>query len=188
MSTAPNAIPKPRAQQLASLQKVIDGLNKHAPDLPSLVIAGTTYKTADVLTVLKARIDALNAVVIAKATWQNAVKADFDERAKTKALLAGLRQALLVAYSGQVDHLADFGLVGRKPAVITPEKRVVAIQKAKATRAARHTMGKKQKGAIHGAVPSPGPASGGTQAPPPAPPAGGQPPAPAVTPTPAAGH
>jgi hypothetical protein len=44
-----------------------------------------------------------------------------------------------------VDALATFGLTPRKPRVVSPEARVAAAAKAKATRAARHTMGKKQK-------------------------------------------
>jgi hypothetical protein len=63
-----------------------------------------------------------------------------------------MRQALLVAFADQVDVLADFGLTGRKTRVVTPEEKVTAAAKARATRAARHTMGKRQKAAIKGAL------------------------------------
>jgi hypothetical protein len=59
--------------------------------------------------------------------------------------LAGLKQALLVAFAGQIDALADFGLTPRKVHVFTPEQRIAAAAKSRATRAARHTMGSKQK-------------------------------------------
>ena len=81
-----------------------------------LVIAGTTYSTADLQTTLQARLDALTSAQSKKAEWQAAINADYAERASTKVFLAGLRQALLVAFAGSVDKLADFGLVGRKPA------------------------------------------------------------------------
>ena len=129
---------------------MLSGLEKHTQDLVSLLIAGTTYTKADLQTTLQARIDALTFVQSKKAEWQAAIKADYAERASTKMFLAGLRQALLVAFAGSVDNLADFGLVGRKPANVTPQERIAAAQKAKATRAARHTMGKKQKEPIKG--------------------------------------
>ncbi|HEY4012967.1 MAG TPA: hypothetical protein VGM06_06500 [Polyangiaceae bacterium] len=69
-----------------------------------------------------------------------------------QAVRVRLKQALLVAFAGQVDVLADFGLTGRAVRVLTPEERVTMTAKAKATRAARHTMGKKQKAAIKGTV------------------------------------
>lgn len=139
-------------------QKLIDGFNKHAQTIPSLLIGGTSLKTADIIGTLQARLAAANAAVSTRATWQTAVKADHDERAKTKVFLSGLRQALLVAFAGSIDTLADFGLVARKASVISPEKKLAAADKARATRAARHTLGKKQKAAIKGTVAAPAPA------------------------------
>ena len=55
-------------------------------------------------------------------------------------------------FAGLFDTLADFGLSPRKVAVVSPEARVAAVAKTKATRAARHTMGAKQKKAIQGDV------------------------------------
>jgi hypothetical protein len=52
--------------------------------------------------------------------------------------------------------LADFGLVTRKvPTPLDAAATVVAVSKRKATRAARHTMGKKQKAAITGGLTGP---------------------------------
>jgi hypothetical protein len=65
-----------------------------------------------------------------------------------------VRQTLLLAFDGKLDTLADFGLTARAVPVRTPEQRTAAAAKAKATRAARHTMGSKQKAAIKGAVSS----------------------------------
>ena len=57
-----------------------------------------------------------------------------------------------MAFAGQVDTLADFGLTARAKHVATPEEKLASTDKAKATRAARHTMGSKQKAAIKGTV------------------------------------
>lgn len=155
MSTSPNTIAPTRIKQLAMLQKMLEGLKKHEQALPSLLIQGKPFKPADLIAELQTRLDAANAVLATRATWQNAVKVDSNQRTTTKGFVSGLRQTLLVAFAGSVDALADFGLVGRKPRVVTPEKKVAAAQKAKATRAARHTMGKKQKAQIKGSVPRP---------------------------------
>ena len=144
-----------RIEQQTGDQKLIDGLKKHEPTLSSLFIGGTSLKTADVIGILQARIDAASTAVSSRATWQTDVKADHDGRAKTKTFVSGLRQALQVAFVGQIDALADFGLKPRKVRVTTPEQKALASAKAKATRAARHTMGPKQKAQIKGTVPAP---------------------------------
>jgi hypothetical protein len=66
----------------------------------------------------------------------------------------------LVAFAGSIDTLADFALKARKPRTpLTPEQKAAAVAKAEATRAARHTMGPKQKAAIKGTVPATAPAT-----------------------------
>jgi hypothetical protein len=146
------ATPNSRTVNQAADQKMIDGFNKHASTITSLVIAGVTYKTADILAIFQGRMATANTVEIAKPPWQAAVKADKDERAKTKAFVSGVRQSLQVMFAGSVDTLADFGLKPRKPHVVSPETKAAAALKAKATRDARKTMGKVQKAKIKGNV------------------------------------
>ncbi|HZU82318.1 MAG TPA: hypothetical protein VE987_05355 [Polyangiaceae bacterium] len=175
MATTKNSIS--RTQQQSADQALIDGLKKHEAILASLLIGGTSYKTADIIATLQSRIDARNAAVSSRATWQAEVKADRDTRTKTKALVSGLRQALAVMFAGSIDALADFGLKPRKARVVTPEQKQAAALKAKATRAARGTMGSQQKKAVKGSVtgvvvtpivaPKPVPAPSATQATPP---------------------
>ena len=142
-----------RGNETAADQKLIDGLTKHAVTIPALVIGGVTMTTKDIIDALQARLTTSRAAETTRATWQAAVAADVAERAKTKTFASGLRQALLVAFAGQIDALADFGLTPRKPPTMTPAQRLAATEKAKATRAARHTMGKVQKSLITGAAP-----------------------------------
>ena len=155
MPASPNSILNVRGPQKLMLQKTIDGLKKHEGTLSSLILGGTTSSTADLVAALQFRLDAANAVDSAHAAWRAAVRADYEARAHTKVLLSDLRQTLLAAFRGSIETLADFGLVGRKPRVISPETLVVAAQKARATRAARHTMGKRQREAIEGTLPTP---------------------------------
>jgi hypothetical protein len=195
-----NTPKKNRTDETAADQKLIDGLNKHAATITSLVIGGVTMATKDIITTLQARITASQTAQSTRATWQAAVVADHAERAKTKTFASGLRQALMVAFSGQVDALADFGLTARKAVVLTPAEKLARNAKAKATRAARHTMGKVQKSMVTGetapaatpAPAAPAPATPAPAAPAPAPTPAGPAPAPVtapaapVTPAPAA--
>ena len=141
-----------RKDETAAWQHLIDGLNKHASTITSIVIAGASMTTKDIIGSLQSRIDSAKAAQSTRATWQAAVQADRDDRDKTKTFVSGLKQALLVAFVGQIDTLADFGLTGRKPRFATPQEKLAAAAKAKATREARHTMGKNQKAAIKGTV------------------------------------
>jgi hypothetical protein len=143
-----------RTKQQVADQKIVDGLTKHASTIASLVIGGTSFTTAAIIGVVQARLATSNAAQTTRATWRNAVKADKDERAQTRAFMAGLRKALHVAFDSSIDVLADFGLTPPKKHVVTPEQKAAAAAKAHATREARHTMGKKQKSKIKGTVPA----------------------------------
>jgi hypothetical protein len=161
-----------RTTQQADDQKLIDGLTKHASSLASLTIAGTPYSTTAFIAALEARIAAAKTTLATRATWQSAVKAELDERAKTKTLVSGLRQTLQLVFAGSIDTLADFGLRPRKPRTpLTPEQKAAAVAKATATRAARHTMGTKQKAKVRGAVPATAPVTAPPAAPAPTVPA-----------------
>jgi hypothetical protein len=175
-----------RKDETAAWQQLIDGLNKHAATITSVVIAGASVTTKDIIGTLQARIATAKAAQSTRATWLAAVQADRDDHDKTKTFVSGLKQALLVAFAGQIDTLADFGLTGRKPRVLTPEEKVAVAAKAKATREARHTMGKNQKAAIKGTVAPTAPAAPTVPAPVVTPPAAPAPVPAAPAPTQAA--
>jgi hypothetical protein len=112
------------------------------------VLAGVTLKPSDVVAKLQARIAQAKAVSSAAANWHSMVQTDHTAAAQLKPLLSAVKQVLLAAYSTQLDVLADFGLSSRKKPVVSPATKTAAALKAKATRAARGTMGAVQKAAI----------------------------------------
>jgi hypothetical protein len=168
-----NTPKKNRTDETTSEQTLIDGLNKHAAAIQAIAIAGASVTTKDIVATLQSRIDSAKAALSTRATWLTAVQADRAVRDKTKTFVSGLKQALLVAFAGQIDTLADFGLTGRKTTVLTPEEKLVRAAKARATRAARHTMGSKQKAEIKGMVAPTALASPAPSAPTPSPTPGG---------------
>jgi hypothetical protein len=134
-------------------QGLVDGLKKHEATLPTTMVGGVTTKTSDVIAVLLADIAAANAVEPARAAWQTAVQAARDQRAKAKPVASATRQYVQMMFAGQIANLADFGLTPRKPRTpLKPEQKAASVAKAKATRAARHTMGTQQKKKVKGTV------------------------------------
>jgi len=150
-----NTSKRNRADQSIAAQRLIDGMKQYESMLPQLPIGGRIVSHADLMAMVQGRVDAADVVNSTRATWLAAVHDERNERARTKALFSGLKQVLLVAFAGQIDALAAFGLTPPDARHVTPEQRVAAAAKAQATRAARHTMGKRQKAAIKGTVTAP---------------------------------
>jgi hypothetical protein len=176
-----------RTTQQNADQKLVDGLNKHKAQITALPIGGQTLTPAQVIATVQARLDASSAALTAKATANAAVLAERTERTQTKAFVFSLRQVIRSMFGASPDILADFGLAPPKPHKPTPQKKVTAAAKAKATRTLRHTMGKKQKAAIKATGPLPAEtpatalAAGNAPAPAGTPATPGAPAAPAVT-------
>ena len=128
-----NTPKKSRPNRTVANQKLVDGLNKHQAILSAMVVNGAPLTTAQVVSHLDEIIAAADLAVTSHAAWQAAVRADLAELKATAAFVAGVRQAILVAFHGQVDVLADFGLTTRKSVVRTPEQKQASAAKARAT-------------------------------------------------------
>jgi hypothetical protein len=140
-------------QRQAADQSMIDGFQKHASTVPSLLLAGTSVPAATFITTLQARIAARADVASAHAAYLAAVQAERETSGQSDPLLSSARQVLGLMFEGQLETLSEFGLKPRKvPAPPTPEQVAERVAKNKATRAARHTMGPLQKAKITGAT------------------------------------
>jgi hypothetical protein len=145
-----NTPKKNRTDETLADQALIDGFGKHTAAIPSIVIGGVVRTAAELVATVQSRVDASKDVVSTKASWLAALHAETTLRDATAEFVSGVRRCILVAFAGQVDTLADFGLTPRKLRVDTPEQKLASAAKARATRAARHTMGSRQKAAIKG--------------------------------------
>jgi hypothetical protein len=142
-------------QQTAD-QKLIDGLEKHQANLSSLLIAGTTIPTTSIITTVQSRIAARTNTAAALTAYHTALAAEEATIAQSKAVVSGTKQAIKVMFAGQLGTLSDFGMTAPKTrAPLTPAEKIASAAKAKATRAARHTMGPKAKAKITGATAAP---------------------------------
>jgi hypothetical protein len=151
------------------IRGLIAGTQKHPPT-GSLTVGGGTYTATALVQLLQSLADALAAVDSAKASWQDALKNATDVKAKVGPVVQAYRSWVVVTYGNAPSTLADYGVTPRKVrAPLTAEQKVAAAAKAKATRTARNTMGKKQKKSVKGTVPATAPATSSTASQPTAP-------------------
>jgi hypothetical protein len=137
-----------RNDQMAADQALADGLTQNAKQIGILTVGSQPYKAADVAKVLQARIAAQKAVIAAEGTLHGAVAAARTQLASSRALIKAVKQALRIMFSDDVTTLAALGLEPNKEPAPTVATKAAAQVKAKATRTARGTKGKKQKLAI----------------------------------------
>jgi hypothetical protein len=140
------------------LQKIQAGVAKHFANVTSVTLGGVEYALADLQALVQSNLDAMSASVKAKAAWRTQVQAERDSRAAVDPVVR-LLKAYVVAHFGDGQAsgtaLEDFGMKPRRMPQASLATKVGATGKAKATRAARHTMGPKQKLEITGETPAP---------------------------------
>jgi hypothetical protein len=139
-----------RAATQAADARAIAGIQKDLTNVSSLPLAGATYTMASLIQLVQSRIDAVNAVLAAKAKYAEAVGTMQALDTKVDPVMRGLRQYVVNAYGETAPQLADFGFAPTKRATQTPEQKATAVAKRAATRAARGTKGPKAKKAVTG--------------------------------------
>ncbi len=127
------------------IRGLVEGTQKHGPS-GSFTLGSRVCTGAEMTQVLESMAAAIDAVDAAKAAWQDAL-ARFDEiKAQVAPVIQGYQAWVAVTHAGTPSTLADYGVAPRKtPTPLTAEQKKLAVQRRLATRAARHTMGPKQK-------------------------------------------
>ncbi len=131
---------------------VIAALAKVTPN-ESFPIEGKLVASKDLQTQVQAHLDTMNSVNGARAQFSELVDADKSQRVEMAPVLAGIRNHVAGLLGENSAAFASFGFKPRKAAERTAESKAEAVEKVRATRVARHTMGKRQKASIHGVVP-----------------------------------
>jgi hypothetical protein len=154
-----------RLTREAADQKMADATATYLSQLASLPVGGAALTPAEIIQIFKDRIATNKAVQTVTAQRAAAVKADVDKLVQTGPTVRAFRRMVQGMFSGSPDTLAAFGLAPIKVATKDVATKTEAVAKALATRAARHTMGSKQRAKIKGTTtsastgPSPSPES-----------------------------
>ena len=131
--------------QNQSFNNLLAGLKQNAN--ASFTIGGTTYTSTQLQKIVQSILTALAAVPVAKGAYHDAV-ANVDELLNDNHdVILGLKQ-LLQIQDGTSGGLAAYGLQPKKAGTKTVATKASAASKALETRAARHTMGPKEKAKI----------------------------------------
>ena len=132
-------------------ESVAAALDKLAPKA-NIPVAGKLVASKDVRVQLLSHVAAMDASSDARAKFVQAVSADKAQRAQMGPLLSAIRSYAAGVYGEGSPEFALFGFKPKRFAYRTVQVKAEAVEKLRATRAARHTMGKRQKAAIHGTV------------------------------------
>jgi len=133
--------------------QLIAGTKKHFSNVSSLTFGSGTFTPDQIESSLQTLVDLRTAVDAAKAATKAKLAAEQAAATPARSLMAAYVVFVKATFSKSPDILADFGLKPKKVTTpLTVEKKAAAAAKRKATRAARHTMGKNQKKDVKGAV------------------------------------
>jgi hypothetical protein len=138
-----------KQQSIGEWQKIISTLQDSYSG-KSFVLEGKVWKTNDVVAAFQNAIDVMNEVDTSHVEWTEAVT-----KQKTAVVTVALLVIALKAYFGAVygkksSAYAAFGFAA-KPRKLTVDSKVAAVEKNRATRKARNTMGTRQRKAVTGA-------------------------------------
>jgi hypothetical protein len=131
--------------------KLIKGIQKNLSGFTEITLGGTVFTIPNLVGAIQADSDAIDTADAAHKQLEQAVTDEKNTHVKTADLVLLLRN-FVISYFGKkaIAILGDFGFSVPKKAVKKVKVKVAAVEKAKATRDARHTMGKKQRAEIKG--------------------------------------
>ncbi len=152
---------------LNDLQALIAGL-KQRPPTDTLLINGKYVTVGDWIAVLAGDVTFYTKVVDAQSALDSATQARDAVAPTIIGRLSTTKTVLKASIGRQSPELSQYGLKADKSRRSrTLAEKTVAAGKGVSTRKARHTMGPRQKAAIHGVYPEPTPTTandGGTTA------------------------
>jgi hypothetical protein len=138
---------------VALAKQLIAGFKQHMSTVSSLTVVGVPYTPAQVEAFLQELIDLRAAVDDAKSSTKAKIATENAQAPALRSQMAALVAIVKGSFANQPDVLADFGLKPKKAVTpLTIGQLADAAAKRAATRAARHTMGPKQKQKVKGTI------------------------------------
>jgi hypothetical protein len=134
---------------------LISGLKTHFEEGDVVYVDGKRYSPSDLVDLLEERIQLSQEVLTARGAWQAAVARERANIARTAPVFTALEQTIHMRFGRDAEPLAEFGLAPRKERrKLTGEEKASMTAKIRATRAARHTLGKRQRLALRAIRPA----------------------------------
>lgn len=139
-----------KRERMSRNEMIAKGLAEHCPKAV-ILNDGDAVKAAEAIKLFDAASVAEKKVLASRAQYLADVAAAQASNAKAKVLVAPIKTLVAGMFGKTSAIVAEFGFgpEGNRPTV---ETRLEAVEKLRATRAARGTKGSRQAAAIHGEV------------------------------------
>ena len=147
MSTIPN-----NATVVDACTKRLKALEEHVGNKGTIAMNGEDLKVSDVQAIYQGCLDSRAALHKSRTQVKTALAAKASAEQARVAADKALAAWVITKFGADSQQALDFGFAPRKAAARTVDSKAKAAAQAKATREARHTMGKKQKKLIKGTV------------------------------------
>jgi hypothetical protein len=134
---------------------LIKGLNSNFTQKTSFVLNGEELSVAQIVAALNGRVAAAADSTAKEIAWRAAVKTEREKDEAVQPLRQALKAALVSRYGSDAQELKEFSFPPAKERKVSVKTKAKAQEQSIATRAARMTMGKKQKKGIKGVVAEP---------------------------------
>jgi hypothetical protein len=141
MSTQPN-----NATVVDTCTKRLNALKEHVGNSKGTIsMNGEDRKVADVIAIYQGCLDSRAALAKSRTQVKSALAAKVEAEQARIAADKALSAWVTTKFGAGSQTALDFGFAPRKAANVKVDTKAKALAQSKATRAARHTMGKKQK-------------------------------------------
>jgi hypothetical protein len=128
------------------------GIKANLTDVQSIVVVGAPMTIPDITAKIDSFLAAQTNTLNLKNSYHAAVVAEQTTNVAARAFRTQMEGYCITRYGKTNPILSQFGFTPTKSKKSTTAVKAVAVLKVKATRAARHTMGKVQKKAVKGTV------------------------------------
>lgn len=142
-----------KAERQGQARKFLAGTSKYITK--NIVLAGESVSEKDIANAIQASIDAEDACDELRGKLRVQLRASRAATRNAKQLTSSVKRYIITHYGENSPVLEEFGFSPRKVAQRTVAEKAQAVEKQLATRAARHTMGSRQKAEVHGDVSTP---------------------------------
>ena len=120
--------------QQARATAAIAGIQKYYSATATLLLAGTSYTPAGLVSLLQAYVSAITALLALHAQLHDAVSEGKAQRDQINTILVALEGLVVSSFGSSSSKLNDFGFTPRKQADVTVATKAKAQSKSLATR------------------------------------------------------
>jgi hypothetical protein len=141
-----------KGQVVVVAKQLIAGTEKHLTSATQIPLVGGSFTPAQITSELQSLVTLRADVDASKASTTAKIANEATRMPALRAFMSAFESFVKGAFGSSPDVLADFGITRKSRAPLTVEAKAAAAAKRASTRAARHTMGSKQKLAVVGDV------------------------------------